>query len=97
MKLRYLVFACSLLIIAKGAGGPATGQQPAAGDLAKGLHHGFTEVSGWVTKAADLVPADKDLVSPGGVGAHLRPADCPHRGRVQLLLRDRRRPEGAVV
>ena len=66
MKLRYLVFACSLLMIAKGAGSPATAQQPAAGDLAKGLHHGFTEVSGWVTKAADLVPADKYSYRPVG-------------------------------
>ena len=28
MKLRYLVFACSLLIVAKGAGSPATGSSP---------------------------------------------------------------------
>ncbi len=66
MKLRYLVMACSLLIVTKGSAAPATAQQPAAGDLAPGLHHGFTEVSGWVTKAAELVPADKYSYRPVG-------------------------------
>jgi hypothetical protein len=33
--------------------------QSGAHDPAAGLRHGFGEVSGWVTKAADLVPADK--------------------------------------
>ena len=66
MNLRYLVFACSLLIIAMGAGSPASAQQPAAGDLAPGLRQGFAEVSGWVTKAADLVPADKYSYRPVG-------------------------------
>ena len=64
MKLRYVVFACSLLVIAKGVGSPASAQQPAAGEMAQGLHHGFTEVSGWVTKAAELVPADKYSYRP---------------------------------
>lgn len=34
-------------------------QQAGANDTAAALRHGFGEVSGWVTKAADLVPADK--------------------------------------
>ena len=34
-------------------------QQSGANDTAKALRYGFGEVSGWVTKAADLVPADK--------------------------------------
>ena len=64
MKLRYLVFACSLLIVTRGSGAPASAQQPRAGELAQGLQHGFTEVSGWVTKAAELVPADKYSYRP---------------------------------
>jgi uncharacterized damage-inducible protein DinB len=43
---------------------PDAQQQPRAGDLAPGLHHGFTEVSGWVTKAAELVPPDKYSYRP---------------------------------
>src|SRR5262245_65324740 len=34
-------------------------QQSGANDAAAALRYGFGEVSGWVTKAADLVPADK--------------------------------------
>jgi uncharacterized damage-inducible protein DinB len=34
-------------------------QQPGANDAAAALRKSFTEVSGWVTKAADLAPADK--------------------------------------
>ncbi|HKQ74095.1 MAG TPA: DinB family protein [Blastocatellia bacterium] len=37
----------------------APAQQPGANDTAAALRYGFGEVSGWVTKAADLVPADK--------------------------------------
>jgi uncharacterized damage-inducible protein DinB len=52
-------------IITKGTGTAAAAQQqPGAGELAPGLHHGFTEVSGWVTKAAELVPADKYSYRP---------------------------------
>jgi DinB superfamily len=34
-------------------------QQPANNDTTAALRKSFTEVSGWVTKAADLAPADK--------------------------------------
>lgn len=34
-------------------------QQPNPNDPAAALRQGFDEVSGWVTKASDLVPADK--------------------------------------
>jgi DinB family protein len=44
--------------IAKDAGEPAAGSKP-GDDVAGELRKGFAEVSGWVSKAADLVPADK--------------------------------------
>lgn len=46
--------------------GGATGgaQPPGANETAAALRHGFGEVSGWVTKAADLVPADKYSYRP---------------------------------
>ncbi len=64
MKLRTLLMACSVLVFVDGFGIPAGAQQPPAGEMAKGFLHGFTEVSGWVTKAADLVPADKYSYRP---------------------------------
>jgi hypothetical protein len=39
-------------------------QQPGANDAAAALRKSFTEVSGWVTKAADLAPADKYSYRP---------------------------------
>ncbi len=39
-------------------------QQPGANDTAAALRYGFGEVSGWVMKAADLVPADKYSYRP---------------------------------
>src|SRR4030095_6244162 len=45
--------------ITKGAGDSVSAQQSGANDAAAALRYGFGEVSGWVTKAADLVPADK--------------------------------------
>jgi uncharacterized damage-inducible protein DinB len=44
---------------AAGAAAPAGG-----GDAHAAVRFGFTEVSGWVTKAADLVPADKYAYQP---------------------------------
>ncbi|HVT37671.1 MAG TPA: hypothetical protein VHE78_01380 [Gemmatimonadaceae bacterium] len=38
--------------------------QPAAGDAATAARKSFGEVSGWVTKAADLVPAEKYSFRP---------------------------------
>ena len=45
--------------ITKGAGDSVGAQQSGANDTAAALRYGFGEVSGWVTKAAELVPADK--------------------------------------
>jgi DinB family protein len=50
-------------IITKGAGTSAAAQ-PGAGDAATALRKSFTEVSAWVTKAADLVPAEKYTYRP---------------------------------
>ncbi len=38
---------------------PAAAQQAGSGDASAALAGGFTEVAGWVTRAAELVPADK--------------------------------------
>ena len=46
------------------AGGEATGGTKPADDVAAELRKGFDEVSGWVSKAADLVPADKYAYQP---------------------------------
>ena len=43
---------------------PAPAQPPGANDTAAAMRYGFGEVSGWVTKAADLVPADKYSYRP---------------------------------
>ena len=64
MTLRTLVVACSVLVFTNAFGASAGAQQPRAGEMAPGFLHGFTEVSGWVTKAADLVPADKYSYRP---------------------------------
>jgi len=45
--------------ITKGAGDSVGAQQSGANDTAAALRYGFGEVSGWVIKAADLVPAEK--------------------------------------
>jgi hypothetical protein len=45
--------------ITKSAGDSVGPQQSGANDTAAALRYGFGEVSGWVTKSADLVPADK--------------------------------------
>jgi uncharacterized damage-inducible protein DinB len=42
----------------------APAQQPGMNDAATALRYGFGEVSGWLTKAADLVPADKYSFRP---------------------------------
>jgi uncharacterized damage-inducible protein DinB len=39
-------------------------QQPAANNVAAEMRQGFAEVSGWVSKAADMVPADKYNYKP---------------------------------
>jgi DinB superfamily len=45
--------------ITKVDGDSGASRQSGANDTAAALRYGFGEVSGWVTKAADLVPADK--------------------------------------
>lgn len=51
-------------IITKGASTSAAAQQPGASDAAAALRKSFSEVSGWVTKAAALVPPDKYTYRP---------------------------------
>ena len=53
-----LVACCLCLIVA-----PARAQAP-GNDTAAALRFGFDEVSGWVTKSAELVPADKFSYQP---------------------------------
>ena len=48
----------------KGGAESTAPQQPGGIDLAAALRQGFAEVSGWVTKSADLVPADKYSYRP---------------------------------
>ena len=42
----------------------AAAQQPGANDAKAAMRKGFDDVSGWVTKAAELVPADKYSYKP---------------------------------
>ena len=62
MKFRMiLILSCLLLSVT-----PALAQSTAdkAPDVAAGLRNGFKEVNDWVTKAADMVPADKYNYKP---------------------------------
>ena len=57
MKLRILLSLCCLLLsTASGFGQSAPEKTP---DVSTEMRNGFNEVNGWVTKAAELVPADK--------------------------------------
>jgi uncharacterized damage-inducible protein DinB len=58
MKMRVLLTLCFLLFSASYIYGQAAtpAQSP---DAAAALREGFNEVSGWVTKAAEMVPDDK--------------------------------------
>ena len=57
MKLRILaVLSCLLLSAASSFAQSAPEKTP---DVSTELRNGFNEVNGWVTKAADTVPADK--------------------------------------
>lgn len=53
-----------LFTMTKGPGNSAVAPQTGGFDMATGLRAGFGEVSGWITKAADLVPADKYTYQP---------------------------------
>ena len=62
MKLRILaVFSCLLLSAASAVAQSAPDKTP---DVSTDLRNGFNEVNGWVTKAADMVPADKYNYKP---------------------------------
>ena len=57
MKLRILlILSCLLLSAASSFGQSAPEKTP---DVSTELRNGFNEVNGWVTKAAETVPADK--------------------------------------
>ena len=57
MKLRILlILSCLLLAAATSFGQTAPDKAP---DVATELRNGFNEVNEWVTKAADMVPAEK--------------------------------------
>lgn len=57
MKLRILlILSCLLLSAASSFGQSAPEKTP---DVATELRNGFNEVNGWMTKAAEMVPADK--------------------------------------
>lgn len=57
MKLRnLLILSCLLLSAAPSFGQSAPEKTP---DISAEIRNGFNEVNGWVTKAAEMVPADK--------------------------------------
>ena len=57
MKLRTLALVCCLLLPA--ASSFAQSAPDKTPDVTTEMRNGFNEVNGWVTKAADMVPADK--------------------------------------
>jgi len=57
MKLRMLLILCCLLVSVASCFGQTAPEKTT--DVSTELRNGFNEVSGWVTKAAEMVPADK--------------------------------------
>jgi uncharacterized damage-inducible protein DinB len=57
MKLRILLIVCCLLLTVAPSFGQSTPEKTF--DPSTELRNGFNEVNGWVTKAAEAVPADK--------------------------------------
>ena len=57
MKLRILMLVCCVFAVAATGLGQTTPDK--APDVNTDLRNGFNEVNDWVTKAADMVPADK--------------------------------------
>jgi len=57
MKIRILLILCCLLLSAASSFAQATPEK--APDIATEVRNGFNEVNGWVTQAAEMVPADK--------------------------------------
>jgi uncharacterized damage-inducible protein DinB len=62
MKLRILAVLSCLLLSAVSSFAQATPEK--APDIGTDLRNGFNEVNDWVTKAADMVPADKYSYRP---------------------------------
>src|SRR5215203_3822382 len=62
MKLRILLIFCCLLFSAASSFGQSTPEKTP--DVSTELRNGFNEVNGWVTKAAEMVPADKYSYRP---------------------------------
>jgi uncharacterized damage-inducible protein DinB len=62
MKLKtLLILSCLLLSAAASFGQTAPEKTP---DISTEMRNGFNEVNGWVTKAAEMVPADKYAYRP---------------------------------
>jgi len=62
MKLRIPLILCCLLLPAASAFAQTTPEKTP--DVSAELRSGFNEVNGWVTKAAEMVPADKYNYKP---------------------------------
>jgi uncharacterized damage-inducible protein DinB len=62
MKLRILMIACCVLLPAASVFAQTAPDK--APDVTTDLRSGFDEVNGWVTKAAEMVPADKYSYRP---------------------------------
>ena len=62
MKFRTLLLLCCLLLPAAATLAQSTPAKPP--DISTELRNGFNEVNDWVTKAADMVPADKYNYKP---------------------------------
>src|ERR1041384_7675933 len=62
MKLRNLLILCCLLVPAASSFAQTTPEK--APDMATDVRNGFNEVNEWVTKAADMVPAEKYSYKP---------------------------------
>jgi len=62
MKLRILLILCCLLVPAASSFAQATPEKTP--DIASEMRNGFNEVNDWVTKAADMVPAEKYSYKP---------------------------------
>ena len=66
MKLKVSCAACGLLAVLAGVHLQGRGEAQAAQNPAGFLGKGFSEVSGWITQSAELVPADKYSYRPIG-------------------------------
>jgi len=64
MKVRSLLIGCFFVLLSAGSTFAQTAAAPGSGDASAALRESFGEVSVWITKAADLVPADKYAYKP---------------------------------